>query len=405
MLHTITKWGLAVAILATMACEKDDNSNNTPINPTPTVLLKSGQITADETWDSTQVIQLSGRVTVTNGTTLTIKPGTVIKAEAGQEANASTLIIARGARIMAEGTSSSPIIFTSIADNIQPGEIVSPNLNSTYSGLWGGILILGKAPISAQGDVTSTQIEGIPPSDTSGLYGGNNPTDNSGVLKYVSIRHGGALIGAGNEINGLTLGGVGSGTTIENVEVVANVDDGIEWFGGNVDCTNLIVWHQGDDAFDIDQSYSGTINNVVFIGNESSDHALEIDGPEGSMNGSFTLTNGTFIGHNPDGGEYADFRDGARGSLTNLCFQNFSDNSDVELDDQSTSDNYKSGVLSFNYPWEFQTTQTFSQIFIDKSGGNAFTDSSFMYVTKTNSIGANTLQFVGWTLADAEGML
>ena len=403
MTNSVVKWGIAIMTLAILGCEKDNSSNNTPQPPLSNI-IKSGQITQDETWDSTKVVQLSGRVTVTNGATLTIKPGTVIKAEAGQESNSSTLIIARGAKIMAEGTSSSPIIFT-IADNILPGEIVSPNLNSTYSGLWGGILILGNAPISAQGDVTSTQIEGIPPSDTSGLYGGNDSLDNSGVLKYVSIRHGGALIGSGNEINGLTLGGVGSGTIIENIEVVANVDDGIEWFGGNVDCTNLLVWHQGDDAFDIDQSYSGTINNVVFIGNESSDHALEIDGPEGSMNGSFTLTNGTFIGHNPDGGEYADFRDGARGSLTNLCFQNFSDNSDVELDDQSTSDNYKNGILNFNYPWEFQTTQTFSQIFVDKSGGNAFTDSSFMYTTKTNSVGANTLQFVGWTLADRLGML
>jgi len=404
MKNSITIWALILVYLS-VGCVEDKDTQTLP-PPTPsTTIIKSGQITQDETWDSTKVVQLNGRVTVTNGATLTIKPGTIIKAEAGQEANASTLIIARGAKIMAEGTSTSPIIFTSIADNIQSGEIVSPNLNSTYSGLWGGILILGKAPISVQGDVTSTQIEGIPPSDTNGLYGGNNPTDNSGVLKYVSIRHGGALIGAGNEINGLTLGGVGSGTTIEHIEVVANVDDGIEWFGGNVDCSNLLVWHQGDDAFDIDQSYSGTINNVVFIGNESSDHALEIDGPEGSMNGSFTLTNGTFIGYNPNGGEYADFRDGARGDLTNLYFQNFSDNSDVELDDQSTSDNYKNGILNFNYPWEFQTTQTFSQIFVDKSGGNAFTDSSFMYTTKTNSIGANTLQFVGWTLADRLGML
>jgi len=404
MKNSITIWALILVYLS-VGCVEDKDTQTLP-PPTPsTTIIKSGQITQDETWDSTKVVQLNGRVTVTNGATLTIKPGTIIKAEAGQEANASTLIIARGAKIMAEGTSTSPIIFTSIADNIQVGEIVSPNLNSTYSGLWGGILILGKAPISVQGDVTSTQIEGIPPSDTNGLYGGNNPTDNSGVLKYVSIRHGGALIGAGNEINGLTLGGVGSGTTIEHIEVVANVDDGIEWFGGNVDCSNLLVWHQGDDAFDIDQSYSGTINNVVFIGNESSDHALEIDGPEGSMNGSFTLTNGTFIGYNPNGGEYADFRDGARGDLTNLYFQNFSDNSDVELDDQSTSDNYKNGILNFNYPWEFQTTQTFSQIFVDKSGGNAFTDSSFMYTTKTNSVGANTLQFVGWTLADRIGML
>ena len=404
MKKTIAIWALILVHL-NIGCVEDKDTQTLPPPPPSTTITKSGQITQDETWDSSKTILLSGRVVVTNGATLTIKPGTLIKAEAGQEANATTLIIARGAKIMAEGTARDPIIFTSIADNIQPGEMVSPNLNSTFSGLWGGILILGKAPISAQGGVISTQIEGIPPSDTSGLYGGNYSLDNSGVLKYVSIRHGGALIGAGNEINGLTLGGVGSGTIIENIEVVANFDDGIEWFGGSVNCTNLIVWHQGDDAFDIDQSYSGTINNIVYFANDASDHALEIDGPEGTYEAAFTLTNGTFIGDSTYSGEYADFRDGARGDLTNLCFKNFSDNSDVELDDLTTSDNYKNGILNFNYPWEFQTTQTFSQIFVDKSGGNAFTDSSFMYITKTNSIGANTLQFVGWTLADRLGML
>lgn len=404
MKNSITIWALILVYLSVGCVEDKDTQTLPPPTPSSTI-TKSGQITQDETWDSSKTILLNGRVVVTNGATLTIKPGTLIKAEAGQEANATTLIIARGAKIMAEGTVRDPIIFTSIADNIQIGEMVSPNLNSTFSGLWGGILILGKAPISAQGGVLSTQIDGIPASDTNGLYGGNYSLDNSGVLKYVSIRHGGALIGAGNEINGLTLGGVGSGTTIENIEVVANFDDGIEWFGGNVNCTNLIVWHQGDDAFDIDQSYSGTINNIVCMPNESSDHVLEIDGPEGSMDGSFTLTNGTFIGDSAFSGEYADFRDGARGDLTNLCFQNFSPNSDVEIDDMTTSDNYKSGVLNFNYPWEFQSTQTFSQIFVDKSGGNSFTDSSFMYTTKTNSVGANTLQFVGWTLADRIGML
>jgi hypothetical protein len=397
MTNSVAKWGIAVAILTMLGCEKDNSSNNTPRPPLSNI-IKSGQITADETWDSTSVIQLDGRVVVTNGATLTIKPGTIIKSSAGQEANATNLIITRGSKIMAEGTPNAPIIFTSIADAIQPGEIVSSNLNSTYSGLWGGLLILGKAPISAQGDVTSTQIEGIPPSDTSGLYGGNDSLDNSGVLKYVSIRHGGALIGAGNEINGLTLGGVGSGTTIENIEVVANFDDGIEFFGGNVNCTNLLVWHQGDDAFDIDQSYSGTINNIAYFANDASDHALEIDGPEGSMEGSFTLTNGTFIGDSTFSGEYADFRDGAMGTLTNLCFKDFSSDADVEIDDNTTSDNYKNGKLVFNYPWEFRSTQTFKDIFKDNSdNGDAFQDSSFVFFTKTTSTGANMGPFVGWT--------
>lgn len=413
MTNSVVKWGIAIMTLAILGCEKDNSSNNTPQPPLSNI-IKSGQITQDETWDSTKVVQLSGRVTVTNGATLTIKPGTVIKAEAGQEANASTLIIARGAKIMAEGTSSSPIIFTSTSDKIQPGEIVSPNLDPTYSGLWGGILILGKAPISVPGNVISTQIEGIPPSDTNGLYGGNNPTDNSGVLKYVSIRHGGALIGAGNEINGLTLGGVGSGTTIENIEVVANFDDGIEWFGGSVNCTNLLVWHQGDDAFDIDQSYSGTINNIISIANNSSDHALEIDGPEGSMNGSFTLTNGTF--RSGFKGDYADFRDGAMGDLSNLLFDfylpvdSIGKLPTIELDDCNSSDNYKNGKLVFSAPWQIpiyfthfpppSSTLLFTEIFKDECNtGNVFfgIDASFVSFIKTNSIGANTLQFQGWT--------
>lgn len=110
------------------------------------------------------------------------------------------------------------------------------------------MIVLGYAPISA--DALTAQIEGIPPSDPNGLYGGDQPFDNSGVIKYVSIRHGGTNIGEGNEINGLTLGGVGSNTIIENIEIVANQDDGIEWFGGTVNVTNVVLWNVGDDAVD-----------------------------------------------------------------------------------------------------------------------------------------------------------
>ena len=129
--------------------------------------------------------------------------------------------------------------------------------------------------------------------------------DDSGLLQYISIRHGGALIGEGNEINGLTLGGGGSATVIENVEVVGNLDDGIECFGGTVNITNAIVWAQGDDAYDLDQSYAGTIDNFIYIAGIDSDHGLEIDGPESSVNadGKFKLINGTMIGL---AAEYAD---------------------------------------------------------------------------------------------------
>ena len=154
---------------------------------------------------------------------------------------------------MAMGTEEAPIIMTSIADNIQPGDINSPNLTVDDNGLWGGLIVLGNAPVSTNaGD--EGRIEGIPADIPEGLYGGNSPMDNSGVIRYVSVRHGGTLIGEGNEINGITFGGVGAGTTVENMEVVANVDDGIEFFGGTVNVSNLLVWAQGDDAIDIDQA-------------------------------------------------------------------------------------------------------------------------------------------------------
>src|SRR5690606_29981670 len=141
-------------------------------------------------------------------------------------------------------------------------------------------------------------IEGIPADASYGQYGGTDVADNSGVLKYISIRHGGITIGQDNEINGLTLGGVGNGTLIENIEVIANQDDGIEWFGGSVNVTNALVWAAGDDGFDADQAWSGTLSNGVVIQGEESGSALELDGPEGSAatEAGFTMEHITLIG-------------------------------------------------------------------------------------------------------------
>ena len=189
-----------------------------------------GNITSDTTLDASKIWLLKGRVSVEDGVTLTIPAGTIIKAASGTGADASTLIIARGAKLIADGTADAPIVMTSISDNIEVGGTYPSSgaaLTVDTRGLWGGLLILGKAPSSFSGDVNELQIEGIPTSDTNGLYGGTNAADDSGSIQYLSIRHGGAEIGEGNEINGLTLGGVGSGTTINHIEVLANVDDGI----------------------------------------------------------------------------------------------------------------------------------------------------------------------------------
>ena len=373
----------------------------------------SENITTDVTWTSDICYILGGRIVVEAGATLTIEPGTLIKGETGQGTNSTSLLVARGATINAEGTADAPIIFTSVADEIQQGMIASPNLDPSISGLWGGVLILGNAPISA--DAEAVQIEGVPPSDQNGLYGGTDPSDNSGVFRFVSIRHGGTDIGEGNEINGLTLGGVGNGTTIDHVEIIANVDDGIEFFGGTVNCSDLIVVMQGDDAFDGDQGYSGTVNNFVSIAGSESDHALEFDGPEGATNGTYTFTNGTCRGFNVDGvdgGEYADFRSNLMASLSNVYFFNFSETSDFELDNDGVAANYLDGLittsgLEFNVSHLTGGNMDCENIMQDNSNdGTAFDqiDPGCSIVTDP-SVGANTSEFNGWTWAQASGIL
>jgi len=276
-------------------------------NRLPSIIDTDLTLTNDTIWT------IAGRVTVTNGATLTIEPGTILKGGYGSGTNSCALIIARTAKIDAQGTAQQPIVFTSIADDIQVGQRTGTNLSEWDTGLWGGVLILGQAPISAGamgGDLS--QIEGIPVSDPNGAYGGSIPDDNSGIMTYVSIRHGGANIGAGNEINGLSLGGVGSGTIIDNIEIVGNQDDGIEWFGGSVNVSNVLVAYCGDDGLDIDQSYDGDITNFYTVG--INDEDLEVDGPEGVINrdGMFTLSNGVAAS--------ADFRSEAQGVISNCTF-------------------------------------------------------------------------------------
>ncbi|MCF8295681.1 MAG: hypothetical protein K9I34_06420 [Bacteroidales bacterium] len=309
------------------ACSGDDPIDNP--NDTNNVVVTEN-ITSNTTWYSDSIYQLGGRITVVNGATLTIEAGTVIKGEAGTGSNATALLIARGGKLMAEGTAAKPIIFTSVADEITPEDIEagnynSPNLDADVNGLWGGLIVLGKAKISASSesaDVSEVQIEGIPTSDANGLYGGTEDADNSGVLKYISIRHGGTNIGSGNEINGLTLGGVGSGTVIENIEVVANQDDGIEWFGGTVNVKNVIVWNAGDDAIDTDQSWGGTLDNFIVL--TPIGHCFELDGPEGTYANGHTIKNGTIVASDDALGtvsvDLINVDDNSRVALQNLYF-------------------------------------------------------------------------------------
>lgn len=310
------------------SCGNDDEGGADTDTPGEDLTITdNGEGTGTTTWTAGNTYLLDGFVYVNDGQTLTIEPGTVIKGKSGQGETASALIVARGGRIIAEGTADAPIIFTAEAD------LLNGNLGTTQ-GLWGGIIMLGNAGLnSAPGE---SAIEGIPTSETRGLYGGTSDNDNSGVLKYVSIRHGGTDIGAGNEINGLTLGGVGSGTTIEYVEIFANKDDGIEFFGGTVNTKYVISAYCGDDAVDYDEGYRGK-NQFTFVyqntgdGDRGGEHDGGTDPEDGNPYATPMFVNCTYVGGGTDGKRTITFRDNAGGQYHNSVFANFTRGIDVEF--------------------------------------------------------------------------
>ena len=405
----------AIVALAFTGCMNDEappilQDTDNQVNPGDNTVSVSGMISESTTWTNNTIYVLNQKVVVSSGVVLTIQAGTIIKGTEGTGSLASALIVAKGGKLNATGTATEPIIFTSINDNITVGQTSGTNLDETNSGLWGGLIVLGNAPCSFSGDVEVLQIEGIPADDTFGLYGGSDAADDSGVYQYISIRHGGALIGEGNEINGLTLGGVGSGTVIENIEVVGNVDDGIEFFGGTVNASNLLIWAQGDDALDIDQAYSGTINNAVVILGANSDHAFEIDGPEGAATGSFTLNNVSIIGNSvTEDGEYADYRSGAMGSTENIYAYGFKETSDVELDNDGVATNYNNGLLTFG-AWEIVLPSGVSDvasIFVNKASAvevSGFGSTATAVTEGVNTVGATT-SLLSWTYANSKAGL
>ncbi|MCF8234759.1 MAG: hypothetical protein K9G67_14485 [Bacteroidales bacterium] len=370
--------------LTFVACNDDDDDDPDP--EPQNEFIVSSNISENTTWKTGKTYILGSRISVLDGVTLTIQPGVIVKGQAGTGANATALLIARGGKLMAEGTASEPIIFTSVADEIEPGQIASPNLDPDLNGLWGGLLVLGKAPISA--DAEAVQIEGIPPSDPNGLYGGTQPDDNSGVIRYISIRHGGANIGEGNEINGLTLGGVGSQTVIENIEIVSNQDDGIEWFGGTVNVYNAIVWNTGDDAVDTDQSWAGTLDNFVVV--NPGDECFELDGPEGTMEAGQLIKNGTVYAGDAEG--LADLDDNSIVEMMNIYFFGIAEGQDFDLN--------PAGLVAA----DFQATLPDGAAVADY-----FKDGTDAYVTLVaeaqNTVGADLTKFQGWSWASVSGAL
>lgn len=247
------------------------------------------KLTGTINWTSDTTYIIGGKVVVMDGATLNIEAGTLVKARSGLFNDATALIIARGGTINANGTAAAPIVMTDINDQITRQDIanrrvVSSNRSASDRGKWGGLIVLGKALISHEGGA-ERPIEGIDPpaGETWNKYGGSDDADNSGTITYVSIRHTGISLEPGNEIQGLTLGGVGSGTTINHVECFGSDDDGIEIFGGSVNLDDVVIAGAKDDSIDTDEGWSGTIDNAIIEVLDYTDNAFEYDGPRAAL--------------------------------------------------------------------------------------------------------------------------
>ena len=250
-----------LAVIGLFSCKKELGGEDGPINiPTSTTL--SGNINATTTLTADKVWTLKGYVYVTDGAKLIIQPGTTIVSDIAEK---GALCIERGAQIIAEGTATKPIVFTSGRANgeKQPGD-------------WGGIVILGRAKTNRTSEPTIEGGIGRP-------FGGTNDLDNSGVLRFVRIEYAGIAAMPNSEINALTLGGVGSGTIIENVQTIYANDDAFEFFGGTVSPRNLYAFATADDDFDFDFGFTGTITNGVakrdpqFVDNGDAGNGVECD--------------------------------------------------------------------------------------------------------------------------------
>ena len=410
---------IASSLIFIVSCEKDPEIIYETITVTETETVQVQPPTPDtqtvggggiyfiddsQTWTNDRIWIMNGKVVVRNGGTLTIQEGTIIKAEDGQGTDATALVIARGGTLTANGTAESPIVFTDKADQLSYSNTdrISPNRVATDTGKWGGLIILGQATVGEDGG--EDDIEGIATGYEWTKYGGSLDTDSSGTINYISIRHSGTALGNGDEIQGLTLGGVGSGTNVTNIEIVGSDDDGIEIFGGTVNVTNLTIWAQSDDAVDLDEGYAGTIDNVAVQMKASGDNIFEIDGTEDSTDerdGQFTVKNVTFIGvagNTEKTDQLGHWKSDATGTTENVLYTTMDGQTiegiDSDTYDASATENAVNKLIFKNF--QFATTSTLASILANTSSttGDA---PAWASVVSSGTVGADT-SVMSWTM-------
>ena len=337
----IARIGLGLALAASVAATVHTQQNVPGIDKP--VMVVSGEIAGTANWTNDRYWVLRGAVFVREGAVLNIQAGTRIVGEAG---SVGTLIVERGGQLNAIGTAAEPIVFTSD----QP-------VGQRARGDWGGLIINGRAPVNLEGG------EGVGEADT-GIYGGTDPNDNSGSLKYVRVEFAGTEFSPDNELNGIAFQGVGRAGTYDYIQVHMNKDDGVEFFGGSADIKHVVLTNIGDDSLDWTFGWNGRVQYMV-VSQRGDDADAGIEADNNEFNNELlpraapTIYNVTFCG-DPDRSEGAEsvrgwlLRRGTAGELRNFVIQGFK-NVGLEVNGSSSLREAAQGNLRLSHGAIFNT--------------------------------------------------
>ncbi len=358
---------LAIAtVIFTVGCSSDDDSS-TPSVPNLDGTVLQGSITTDLNVPAGNYT-LKGVVTVKSGATLTIQPGTTFTVSTIDQASGTNYLqIEQGAKIIANGTSTQPIVFTA---------------ESTQIGAWGGIIMNGKASINVTGGTEIAEAGGL-------IYGGTDNADSSGSLKYVRVEYAGAAITGGTaEYNAFSFFGLGTGTVLENLQAFKGADDGFEFFGGTVNATNLASFGCEDDNIDWDRGYRGTLNNIWIIQPSNGDFAFECSNLPVEFNNSPranpSVSNVTVEGSGNATKAVFNFKEGTAGIVTNVIATNIGYG--VDLRNQLTQ--FQDGTLKVN-----NANITFSTALTKNGITGDTTNIDSIISVSTGATGANAAPF------------
>lgn len=428
-MNTFAKNLLALGVAATAVASPGAAQNDA-------VVLVNNDIAVSTTWTASNTYRLEKQIYVLPGATLTIEAGTLISSTANI---GGSLAVTKGAQIIANGTQANPIIWTSTND--EATWLGGDRKTGTWreaANEWGNLTIMGAGYVSENavaGNVPTpnaanrANMEGLVRGVQTDQYGGGNDDDDSGSLAYCSFRYGGKVIGLNNELNGLSLGGIGRETDIHHVEIMNNVDDGIEIWGGTVNLKYVSIWNIGDDSFDIDQGWRGKAQFGLIVqgysldaaqGSGVGDNCLEMDGAEDSDWQPVTtgvLYNFTVLGQPVDGDHGTAWRDNARVQIRNSIFADVGDEV-VRFDnvDGDGANGYgHNGTLSWPATWTtaynavpphandpvnpaaFYKSQTSGKlieitdsVFFRNQGANAFTEANnrSLFAAGNNNVNA-----------------